>query len=223
MAAAAAAMNFGPRHEEAAVGLGFDRVVERRPKARPAGATVELGIRREKRLAATGAVKDPGAVLLIERARSGPFGAVLPQHPILRRRQLAPPLLLAQRNRKRFPRRMSATAQAAEKTLCHALPFGLEIQPIEYRVARVTREGAGSKRRRELSARARLRRGWDAAIPPSSGRSNTIRRRSVRHRRCASAAPRGARFPQRQRRAGEREAVPLPISCARWSSSPGSS
>ena len=100
MAAAAAAMDFGSRHEEAAVGRGVDRLVERRPKARPSGVTVELGVRREKRLTAPGAVIDPGAVLLVKRARSGAFGAVLPQYTVLRRRQLAPPLLLAQRNRK---------------------------------------------------------------------------------------------------------------------------
>src|SRR4051794_40620567 len=223
MAAAAAAMNFGARHEKTAVGVGFDRLVERRRKARPSGATVELGVRREKRLTATGAVIDPGAVLLIEGARSGTFGAVLPQHPVLRRRELTPPLLLAERNRKGFPRGMTATAQAAEKTLCHALPFGVDVQPIEYRLDRASREGPERKRVQEFSAPARLRRGSDAAIPPSSGRSNTRRRKSARHRRCASVALRGARFPQRQRRAGEREAVPLPKSCARWSSSPGSS
>ena len=54
MAAAAAAMNFGSRHKKAAVGLGFDGLFERCPKAWPAGATVELGVRREKRLTATG-------------------------------------------------------------------------------------------------------------------------------------------------------------------------
>src|SRR5437762_10266504 len=115
MAAAAAAMNFGSRHEKAAVGLGFDRLVERRPKARPSGAAVELGVRRKQRLTAPGAVIDPRAVLFIERARPGAFGAVLPQHSVLRRRQLTPPLFLAQRNRKFLPRRMPAAAQAADK------------------------------------------------------------------------------------------------------------
>src|ERR1700731_392665 len=141
VAAAAAAMNFGSRHEEAAVGLGFDRPVERRRKARPAGAAVELGVRRKHRLTATGAVIDPGVILLIEGARSGTFGAVLPQHPVLRRGQLAPPLPLAKRNRKGFPRGMTATAQAAEKPFCHALPFGVDVQPIEYRIDRASREG----------------------------------------------------------------------------------
>src|SRR5437868_1274208 len=74
VAAAAAAMNFGSCHEKAAVALGFDRLVERRPKAWPAGATVELSVRRKQRLTATGAVIDPSAVLLIEGARSGTFG-----------------------------------------------------------------------------------------------------------------------------------------------------
>src|SRR5205807_5465889 len=95
----------------------------RRPKARPPGAAVELGVRRKERLTAAGAVIDPAAILLVERARPGTFGAVFPQYSVLRRRQLAPPFLFAQRNRKRLPRRMSATTQAAEKTLCHAFPF----------------------------------------------------------------------------------------------------
>src|SRR5437764_11600043 len=121
MATAAAAMDFGSRHEKAAVGLGFDRVVERRPKARPTGAAVELGVRGKERLAAPRAVIDPGAVLLIEGTRSGAFGAVLPQYPVLRCRQLTPPLLLAQGNRKCLPRLMAAAAQPAETTFCRAL------------------------------------------------------------------------------------------------------
>ena len=100
MAAAAAAMNFGSCHEEAAVCLGFDRLVERRPKARPSGAAVELGVRRKDGLTAAGAVIHPAAILLVERARSGAFGAVFPQHSILRRRQLAPPFLFAPRDLK---------------------------------------------------------------------------------------------------------------------------
>src|SRR5215470_10751154 len=78
MAAATAAMNFRSGHKKTSVGFGFDRAVERRPEARPAGAAVELGVRSKKRLAAAGAMVDPGAVLFVERARSGALGAMLP-------------------------------------------------------------------------------------------------------------------------------------------------
>ena len=102
MSAAAAAVDFRARHEEAAVGVGFDRVIEGRREARPAGAAVEFFVGSEDRLPATGAVVDSAIVLLVQWARPGPLGAVLAQHAILRRRQFAPPFILAQRNRKRL-------------------------------------------------------------------------------------------------------------------------
>ena len=48
MSTAAAAMNLGSCHEKAAVGFGLDGFVERRPKARPSGAAVELGVGGER-------------------------------------------------------------------------------------------------------------------------------------------------------------------------------
>jgi len=99
MAAAAAAMHLGSGRKKAAVGFGVNRLIERRPEARPTRPAVEFGIRGEERLAATGTVVDAGAVLFVERARPGAFGPVLPQHPVLRGCQLLPPLILAQRNR----------------------------------------------------------------------------------------------------------------------------
>src|ERR1700726_3413021 len=67
MAAAAAAVNFGPQHAKSAV-FGFaDGVLERLVKARPAGAALELRFRREKRQDAPGAGEDALAMLLQER------------------------------------------------------------------------------------------------------------------------------------------------------------
>src|SRR6266404_4676648 len=43
MPAATAAMHLGAGHEEAAVSVGLDPILERRREARPAGAAVELG------------------------------------------------------------------------------------------------------------------------------------------------------------------------------------
>src|SRR5213075_1895935 len=71
MPAAASAMHLGAAHEKATVGLGLDPVFEGRPEARPSRAAVEFGSGVEQRLAAGGAVIDPGAVLLVERARAG--------------------------------------------------------------------------------------------------------------------------------------------------------
>src|SRR2546423_10076647 len=71
VAAAAAAVNFGPQHAEGPV-LGFaDRVVQRLIEARPAGAALELGLRGEQRQVATGAGEDAFAMLVEKRARTG--------------------------------------------------------------------------------------------------------------------------------------------------------
>src|SRR5215471_7879870 len=78
MPAAAAAVDFGSCHEEAAVGFGSDCFIERRPEAGPAGAAVEFGVGRKQRLSATGAIVNAGSVLLVERARPGTLCAVLP-------------------------------------------------------------------------------------------------------------------------------------------------
>src|SRR5207248_6289431 len=121
MPAAASAMHLGAAHEKAAVGLGLDPVFEGRPEARPSRAAVEFGSGVEQRLAAGGAVIDPGAVLLVERARPGALGAVLAQYPVLLGVQLATPFLVAVLDLEmlvRF-RRCAAAAQAAQQTFCH--------------------------------------------------------------------------------------------------------
>src|SRR5579862_1154720 len=126
MPAATPAVHFGARHEERAVAFGFDRILERRPKAWPAGAAVELRVGREERLAAAGAMIDAGAVFLVERARPGALGAVLAQYLVLFGGQPPAPLLIAQRDLESLFRfgvaRLAAAAETPEETLCHVSP-----------------------------------------------------------------------------------------------------
>src|SRR5467141_4794409 len=91
MAAAAAAVNFGPQHPKGAVFGPADGIVERLIKTRPAGAALEFRLRGEQRQVAAGAGEDALAMLLEQRARSRTLGALLAQDLILLRRQLRPP------------------------------------------------------------------------------------------------------------------------------------
>src|SRR5580704_17843580 len=91
MAAAAAAMNFGPQHPQGAV-LGLaDRVLERLIKTRPTGAALEFRLRGEQRQVAAGTGEDALAMLLEQRAGPWALGAFLAQDVILLRRQLRAP------------------------------------------------------------------------------------------------------------------------------------
>ena len=134
MPAAAAAMHFGSRHEQAAIGFGLDRIVERRPEARPPGAAVELGIRSEQRLPATGTVVDPGFVLLVERARCRPARCRAHAIPDT----AAETACAATRPRSAKPQMTSPpllppAPQAAQQTLCHASPSSIQNAPDRYR------------------------------------------------------------------------------------------
>src|ERR1700716_2864796 len=91
MAAAAAAVNFGPQHPEGPVFGLADGVLERLVKARPAGAALEFRLRGEQRQVAAGAGEDALAMLLEQRARSRALGAFLAQDVILLRGQLRAP------------------------------------------------------------------------------------------------------------------------------------
>src|SRR4029079_13912493 len=77
---------------------GGDSVVERLPKTRPAGAAVELGVRREQIELAGRTLEDALAVLVVERARERPFRGFLAQHLILIRREQLLPLLVGVRD-----------------------------------------------------------------------------------------------------------------------------
>src|ERR1017187_5445638 len=64
MSAAARAVHFGARHAEAAIDGGGNRLRQRREKARPAAAAVELGRGFEQRQAARRAGVHAGAMLV---------------------------------------------------------------------------------------------------------------------------------------------------------------
>src|SRR3546814_19217486 len=66
------AMDLGARHQQLAIRAGADRVRQRRPETRPAGAAVELGCRRIEVLPAALAREQPRAMLVVERARERP-------------------------------------------------------------------------------------------------------------------------------------------------------
>src|SRR6267378_3659994 len=91
MAAAAAAVNFGPQHPKGAVFGLADGIVERLIKTRPAGAALEFRLRGEQRQIAAGAGEYALAMLLEQRARTRALGALLAQDFILLRRQLRAP------------------------------------------------------------------------------------------------------------------------------------
>src|SRR6266481_6196415 len=91
MAAAAAAMNFGPQHSQGPVFGLADGVLEWLIKTRPAGAALEFRLRGEQRQVAPGAGEDALAMLLEQWARTRTLGALLTQDLILLRRQLRAP------------------------------------------------------------------------------------------------------------------------------------
>src|SRR5229473_4501410 len=91
MAAAAAAVNFGPQYPESPVFGLADGVLQRLVKTRPAGTALEFRFRGEQRQVAAGTGEDALAMLLEQRARSRPLGAFLARDLILLRRQLRAP------------------------------------------------------------------------------------------------------------------------------------
>src|SRR5438477_44937 len=98
MTFASGAMHLGAHHPVLAVGRGFDRARQRSEEARPARSAVELRFGFEERLAATGAAENAAAMLVVQWARPGAFGAVLAQHIKLFRRECDPPLFFCLRN-----------------------------------------------------------------------------------------------------------------------------
>src|SRR5690606_34742094 len=94
MPATAAAMHLSACHEKLAIHAGADRTVDRLRETRPASAAVKLGLRREQRQIASGAVVSPGCIVLVERTREGILGPVLAQNMVLLRREDLLPLLV---------------------------------------------------------------------------------------------------------------------------------
>src|SRR6202047_5488174 len=75
MAAATAAVNFGPQHPEGAVFGLADGILKRLIKARPAGAALEFGFRGEQRQGAAGAGKKALAMFVQQGAGTRALGA----------------------------------------------------------------------------------------------------------------------------------------------------
>src|SRR5258706_2118829 len=94
VAAAAPAVHFRARFAERAVFARGDRVIERRPEARPAGMAVEFRARREEVEPASRAAEHAGPMFVVERAAVGPFGALLAQHGVLCGSEQAAPFLV---------------------------------------------------------------------------------------------------------------------------------
>src|ERR1700694_4748005 len=86
MAAATAAVNFGPQHPKGPVFGLADGILKRLIKTRPAGTALEFGFRGEQRQIAAGARENRLAMLLEQRARARALGALLAQDLILLRR-----------------------------------------------------------------------------------------------------------------------------------------
>src|SRR5499433_1398940 len=84
MSAAAPAMHLGAWQQQQVVGGGAYGVRQRSIEARPTGLAVVFGLRGEHRKIATRAGKRALALLVVERTRARGFGAVPPQHVVLR-------------------------------------------------------------------------------------------------------------------------------------------
>src|ERR1700694_3986809 len=93
VAVALRAKYFVPDHAVADVALFVDMALRgRRGKARPAAAGIEFCVRFEQRLPAAGAGVGARPLLMLVFAGERPFGRLLAQHRILRRRQFPEPL-----------------------------------------------------------------------------------------------------------------------------------
>src|ERR1035437_2490419 len=93
--AAGAAHDLCPAHEQAVVRSQLDRLRDGRlGEAPPAGAGVELRVRREEHRRAGRAAVLAGSLVVDVVAGEGRLGAGLAQHVVLGRRELLAPLLL---------------------------------------------------------------------------------------------------------------------------------
>jgi hypothetical protein len=96
MRAALAARHFGSPHHETIVLLDLDALFGYgRPKTRPAGAGVELGIGREKLIATARAPIQSLFMMIPILAGERSLGALLPANVILLLRQLFLPFIVA--------------------------------------------------------------------------------------------------------------------------------
>src|ERR1700733_6210979 len=93
MRVAARAMDFSALYQQAEVRTSADVFFgDRRPKAGPAGARIELGVRAEHGIVAADAAKNPVLVELIIRSAERRVGSLLARHIILLGAKLLVPL-----------------------------------------------------------------------------------------------------------------------------------
>ncbi|GAL96413.1 hypothetical protein AA0312_2670 [Acetobacter tropicalis NRIC 0312] len=90
MALAFGTMYFRADHAVASIPGGFHSAFKRGEKGRPPAATFVFGIRLKKRRATSGTVVNPGPLLIIQRAGTGAFRAMLAQNTLLLRCQRLP-------------------------------------------------------------------------------------------------------------------------------------
>src|SRR5919108_791126 len=108
MAPAVGAMHFHARHAVRAIRRGRNGAGQRPEEAGPARAALVLGARLEQRMAAGRAAVFAGALLVVERAGAGAFGAMLAQHAELLGREQAAPLGVGFLDREVFIRHFNA-------------------------------------------------------------------------------------------------------------------
>ena len=79
---AAAAVVFRTGNDQFEIYFRRNRTLQGLPEAGPAGAAVELRLRGEQRLIATGAVERATALLIIQWTGERPLGALIAQHVV---------------------------------------------------------------------------------------------------------------------------------------------
>ena len=109
-----------------------------REEARPPAAALELGVRVEQLLAASGANKDAGPLLLVERARAGPLGRVPAQYRVLPRLEPGAPLGVAVLDREIALQLRSLVAKQT-----HSRPLADAVSPSQDVVARLPLRNRG--------------------------------------------------------------------------------
>jgi hypothetical protein len=185
MSATIAALHFGAHHAVGLVGPSFHRLLlRRRPEAWPARARIELLDRSEHHLAAPRAAIFARLSGVVVFTGEGPFGALLAQNVVLRRRELAAPLGVA------FLDLVGHTG-----SLINAPPRDMIAQPSSGRpLASFHLRHAPGRRARGSGKVSRRPRWWSGGAPRHTG----ARRRSVlgaSDRRRRGGPPTGATAP----------------------------
>ncbi len=96
VSATACAMVLGAWPDQFEVTSGAEGIGKGRVKARPAGATIELGLGAEQRMIAGNAEIDPLALFIVQRAGPGFFGTLFTQHVELGWGEACTPLFFAE-------------------------------------------------------------------------------------------------------------------------------